>query len=127
MLGNVETKKTDNLNRDELFRVFKDKCKSILRCDLYGNIVVLILVILLLIFTWQRLENPKDISDFMFWIAFVIWWGWLLLFDFRFLKKVDSFDTPDRLLYCFEKKHRNRMIAWLLACIFSFLHLIYFI
>lgn len=123
----METKELDNLNSDELFKVLKGRCKSILKRDLYGDIIILALVILLLAFTWQKLDDRKEFSYFMFWIPFVCFWGWLMLNDFRFLKKVDSFASPNRLLYCFEKKHRYRMMAWLVACIFSFMHLLPFL
>ncbi len=122
----METKEFDNLSKEELFQVIKEKCKSVLKRDLYGGIIVLVLVILLLVFTWQRLDASKDISFFMFWIVFVCYWGWLLLNDYRFLKKVDSVDTPERLLYSFEKKHHYNSIGWIVACIFSLLHLLYY-
>ena len=65
----METKEFDNLSKEELFQVIKDKCKSVLKRDLYSGIIVLVLVILLLVFTWQRLDASKDFSFFMFWIA----------------------------------------------------------
>ena len=114
----METKESDNLNRDQLLEELKAKCKSIVKRDLLLGIIVWIIVILLLIFTWQRLDNPKNIFYIIFWIIIVCFGGWLLLFDFRFLKKVDNLDTPNRLLYWFEKKHRYNFIGWLVSMVF---------
>ena len=110
----------DNQNRDELFNELKDKCKSIVKFDLYGWLICCIVVIVLLFFTAQRLGDSKDIICFVSWIAVVCFGGCLLLFNFQSLKKIDSLDTPDRLLHWFEKIHRYRMIAWLVSGIFLF-------
>ena len=46
--------------------------------------------------------------------------GWLLLFNYRSFKNIDSLDTPERLLHWFEKKHRYNMILWIVGSIFLF-------
>lgn len=56
----METKELDNLNRDELFNELKGKCKSVVKRNLY-SFIAWILVILLLIFTWQTPDDPKKI------------------------------------------------------------------
>ncbi len=38
-----------------------------------------------------------------------------MLFDYRFLKIFDNLDTPERLLYWFEKKHRYGVIGCLVV------------
>ena len=113
----METKELESLNRDELFEELKGKCKSIVKRDLYG-VIVLILVIPLLFFSLQKLGDPKNIIYFISWITIFCYGVWLLLFDYRSLKNFDSLDTPERLLHWFEKKHRYRMITWFIGGIF---------
>ncbi len=115
----METKELDNLNKDELFNELKGKCKSIVKRDLFG-FIIWILVFVLLIFTWQRLDDPKEIFFFIFWLFVFCFEGWSLLFDLRFLKIVDNLDTPNRLLHWFEKRHRYNFILWLVAIILIF-------
>ena len=115
----METQELENLNRKELFEELKDKCKSIVKRDLYG-VIVLILVIPLLFFTLQKLGDPKNIIYFMLWITIFCFGGWSLLYDYRSLKNFDSLDTPERLLHWFEKVHRYRMITWFVGGIFLF-------
>ena len=114
----METQELENLNRKELFEELKDKCKSIVKRDLYCGLVAWFLVILLLIFAGVRLDNPKNMLYTILWIVLVSLAVVLFLYDCWFLKKVGNFDTPDRLLYCFEKKHRYNLIAWLFSLVF---------
>ena len=116
----METNTLDNQTRNELFEQVKGKCKSMLKRDLYG-FIVLILVIPLLFFTLQKLGDPKNIIYFMLWITIFCYGVWLLLFDYRSLKNLGSLDTPERLLHWFEKVHRYRMITWFVGgiCIFG--------
>ena len=116
----METNTLNNENRNELFEELKGKCKSIVKRDLYGSIV-LILVIPLLFFTLQKLGDPKNIFYFISWITIFCYGVWLLLFDYRSLKNLGSLDTPERLLHWFEKVHRYRMITWFVGgiCIFG--------
>ena len=114
----METQELENLNRTDLFEELKDKCKSIVKRDLYCGLVAWFLVILLLIFAGVRLYNPKNMLYTILWIVLVSLAVGLFLYDCWFLKKVGNFDTPDRLLYCFEKKHRYNLIAWLFSLVF---------
>ena len=115
----METNTLNNENRRELFEELKGKCKSIVKRDLYG-FIVLILVIPLLFFTLQKLGDPKNIIYFMLWITIFCFGVWSLLYDYRSLKNFDSLDTPERLLHWFEKVHRYRMITWFVGGIFLF-------
>ena len=115
----METNTINNENRNELFEELKGKCKSIVKRNLYGSIV-LILVIPLLFFTGQKLGDPKNIFYFISWITIFCYGVWLLLFDYRSFKNLDSLDTPERLLHWFEKVHRYRMITWFVGGIFVF-------
>ena len=116
----METNTLNNENRNELFEELKGKCKSMLKRDLYESII-LILFIPLLFFTAQKLDDPKNIIYFMLWITIFCFGGWLLLFNYRSFKNIDSLDTPERLLHWFEKVHRYRMITWFVGgiCIFG--------
>ncbi len=115
----METNTLNNENRRELFEELKGKCKSMLKRDLYESII-LILFIPLLFFTAQKLDDPKNIIYFMLWITIFCFGGWLLLFNYRSFKNIDSLDTPERLLHWFEKKHRYNMILWIVGSIFLF-------
>ncbi len=115
----METNTLNNETRNELFEQVKGKCKSMLKRDLCESII-LILVIPLLFFTAQKLGDPKNIIYFMLWITIFCFGGWLLLYDYRSLKNIDSLDTPERLLHWFEKVHRYRMITWFVGGIFLF-------
>lgn len=115
----METNTLNNENRKELFEELKGKCKSMLKRDLYG-FIVLILFIPLLFLTGQKLGEPKNIIYFILWIAIFCFGGWSLLYDYRSLKNIDSLDTPERLLHWFEKVHRYRMIFWIVGCVCIF-------
>ena len=101
---------TNDLNRDELFEEVKDKCKSLVKRDLYSWLICGIVVILLL-FDGLRVGAPKSMLSTICLIAIVCLGGLSMMFDYWFLKKVDKLDTPDRLLYYFEKKHRFNLIV----------------
>ena len=113
----METKELDNQNRVELLENLKDKCKSIVKRDLYIGLIVWFFVILLMIFYWPKPDSPKNVFYSIFFIVMAVLGGWLLLFDILFLKKADNLDTPD-LLNLFEKKHRYNIIGWLVSLIF---------
>lgn len=119
----METKELDNLNRDQLFEDLKGKCKSIVKRDLSG-IIAFFIAILLLVYTEQRTDEPKDICYYIFWIFFFCMGVCSVLFDVQFLKKVGKQDTPDWLLHCFEKNHRYRMIIWLVTLIVLFAYIL---
>ena len=112
----METNELENLKRNKLFEDLKGKCKSCVKRDLYGLLLCWPLIILLF-FATLRQDNPKSILFFICWIVIFCLGGWLTFFIFRFFKKVDNLDTPDRLLYWFEKRHRYNLIAWLVSCI----------
>ena len=113
----METKELDNLKRDDFLRMLKDKLKR----EINSNIFFIILVILILFFSVQRLlDNPKNSFDFiivLLWGWFLLYKGWFTLFNYRFLKKVDNLDTPDRLLRWLEKSYRYKMIGGIVSCI----------
>lgn len=112
----METNELGNLKSNELFDELKGKCKSIVKRAFYSWLVVCVIAIPLF-FTELRLDSPKKIFLFLFLIVIVCLGVWFTLFNFRFLKKFDNLDTPDRLLSWFEKKHRYNMIIWLVSCL----------
>ena len=77
----METNESDNLSRDELFEVLKDKSRT--SASSFQNITFIIFIILICCME-----------------------GWSLLYNYRFKKMIDTIETPDQLLYCYEKKKR---------------------
>ena len=67
----METKESDNLNRDNFLKMLKVKLKR----EINGDIFFMILVIPYLFLSVNRLVDTKDSFDFIN----VCLWGWLLL------------------------------------------------
>lgn len=112
----METKESDSQLSVELFEGLKGKCKSSVKRDLYIWLACCIILIPLF-FTGIKLDDYKGIKFFIFLIVILCMGGWFSLFNIRLLKQFDNFDTPERLLYCFEKRHRFDLILWLVSCI----------
>ena len=114
----METKELDVLNRGELFEELREKCKSFVEHEFYGWIICICGILLILLFFSELLTDyHNNMLDSIIWIVFLCMGGLFILLDFRFLKKFDNLDTPDRLLYWFEKRHRYNFIVWLVSCI----------
>lgn len=108
----METGELYNSNRDELFQTLKGKCKKIAKLDFWGGLICLIITIGFLILIWQRLNDPFNMVYFIFWAVYFCGAVWMILYNYRFLKKFDNLDTPDQLLYWFEKKNQKDIICW---------------
>lgn len=123
----METKESDNLNRDNFLKMLKVKLKR----EINGDIFFMILVIPYLFLSVNRLVDSKDSFDFInvcLWGWLLLYRGWFTLFNYRFLKKVDNLDTPDRLLYWLEKRHRYLKIGGgLIPCILLLLFAIFLV
>lgn len=113
----METEEFNNLNRDKLFEELRGKCKKLAKRDFYGWLIGCCILVIPFFFISPRLDSPKNIFFFTFLIVIICLGSWFALFNFRFLKKFDTLDTPDRLLTWLEKKHRYNLILWLVACI----------
>ena len=105
----------DNLSKEEMFKVIKDKCKSRTKVNFYIGLAVLLLLIAFmieLIFYFrgsQHLKNTQIVA-FVALIVLTCFMVWLVLNNYRFLKRIGSLDTPDQLLYRYEKKLRNERL-----------------
>ncbi len=101
-----------NLNKEELFLQIKEKCKSRSRTNFYGGIIFLVAIIAIMAYAGLT-SYPLDVNDIIFLVlnALLACMGvWLVLYSYRFSKKIDSLETPDQLLYNFEKHIRNGRI-----------------
>ena len=115
----METKGLDNLSRDESFEELKSRCKSNAKHDFYGGLMFLIVMILYLLFSnWERLNETKSILFLIIWILLGCLSVCAVLYSYLLLRRIDNLDTPDQLLYRFEKKRRYNFIfliaAWIL-------------
>lgn len=107
----METKDLDNLNRDELFEVLKGKCKSKSRANVVVGLALLILIIVAILYRknypFQYRQGIAYISFFielaLIGCACALW----VLNNYCFLKKTDGLDSPDKLVYRYEKRIRN--------------------
>ena len=113
----METKDLDNLSGDELFEELKKKCKSNAKRDIYGGLLVLFLILILFFLKGEILDETKSILFLIIWIILGCLSGCAVLYNYLLLKKIDNLDTPEQLLYHFEKKHRYNIIFWAVAWI----------
>ena len=107
----METKELENLNKDELFKVIKDKCKSRSQLSFYCGLLLLFLIVVSIIYTGIRgvlsLNDIDGIVSFLFFVLLGCAVGWSVLCNYRFIKKTDMIDTPEQLWYSYEKKIKN--------------------
>ena len=102
----METNESDNLSRDELFEVLKDKSRTS-ASSFQSSIVLLLAAILLGLNYFWPVQGTKDGITFIIFIILICCMeGWSLLYNYRFKKMIDTIETPDQLLYCYEKKKR---------------------
>lgn len=101
---------TDNLNKDQLFEVMKNKSKTSAKKSCWAGIAWIILFIAFIIVDINKIGfndlQYKDISLYICMMLFACLTGWTVLIDCRFLWKADSYDTPERLLKWHENKFR---------------------
>ena len=128
----METKELDNLNKDELFKVIKDKCKSRSQLSFYCELLLLFLIVVSIIYTGIRgvlsLNDIDGIVSFLLLVLLGCAVGWSVLYNYRFIKKTDIIDTPEQILYCYEKKTKNDKVFFialglvLLGNMFSYIY-----
>ena len=133
MRGNMETTELGNLNRGELFEELKDKCKSRSQLSFYCGLLLLFLIVVAIIYTGLRgvfsLNDIDGIISFLLIVLLGCAVGWSVLYNYRFIKKTDIIDTPEQLLYCYEKKTKNDKVFFialglvLIGNMFSYIHL----
>lgn len=116
----METQASDNLNKMVLFEEIKRKCKSRARNELFTSLCLLLFVIVTFLLL-ERTHDPhesKNIIFYIFSIVFLCISGWLILFSYRFYKRIDTLGKPEQLLHHFEKKNRNLKIIFLVFWLF---------
>ncbi len=108
----MKYEESDNLTKEELFEQIKGKCKSRANRNFYFGLFWLLLIIVLLV--WKAITNyPYEVKDTLFLIENAViacLVGWLVLYSYRYKKIFDRLDTPDELLYWYEKKIRKGRI-----------------
>ena len=120
----METKEMDNLSQTELFEELKGKCKSNAKRDFYGGLLLFIVAILYLLFPIR--ERPDETISMIYYIIWIVIGCasvWDALYNYRLLKKIDNLDTPDELLYHFEKKYRYNNIIFIAVWILLFIYI----
>ena len=107
----MEQRESSNLSNNALFNVIKDKCKSKSKFHFYSGLMWLFLVIVGVIYCGSLvIQYNFDIEDVAFFVALMILGCaliWFVLNNYRFLQKTDTLDTPDKLLYQYDKKIRH--------------------
>lgn len=107
----MEQKESADLSNDALFNVIKDKCISKAKFHFYSGLMLLFLVIAGAIYCgFQVIQYNLDIEDVAYFLSFLILLCaviWFVLNNYRFLQKTDTLDTPDKLLYQYDKKIRH--------------------
>ena len=124
----METKELDNLNRGELFKELKGKCKSRTKIGLYGWLALLFLLLLLVFLEVnisyklnQNLQH-REITLYIEEALFICAFCWYSLNNYRFLQKIDGLDSPDQLLHFYEKKLKNERGPFFLFQLLDNLH-----
>ena len=106
----MESAEINNLNRDEMFEMLKAKGKTSTNNYTYGLLLLLTVILLGMGFLWPIQELKNEITFLISMILLCCLEGWLLLYNYRFKKKIDTIETPDQLLQCYEKKKRYENI-----------------
>ena len=128
----MKTNELDNLSRDKLFEVLKDKCKKRAKTHFWVGLVSLILLILFLIMVTIAINfehstsysaQDKEGFDFVYLLTLFLWAlmsGWWVLKSHSFLKNIDGLGTPEQLLNKFKKYVKDKSdiltIANLIFC-----------
>lgn len=102
----------DNLSNEELFEQIKGRCKSRTKKDFYIGLFWLLLIIVLLVCR-AITKYPYEVKDSIFLIEHAViacLVGWLVLYSYRFKKMFECLDTPEQLLYWYDKRIRKGRI-----------------
>ena len=103
------------LSPDESMKIIKDESRSQAKRRLCGGAVFLILIIIAIIYfivTEQVQVRIIYVCQFSIW-AFAA--GWYAVNNFRYFKMVDSLNTPENMLYWYEKTINNNRNAYYLG------------
>ena len=104
----MKPEELSRLNKDELFQMLKGKCKSKARVSLYIGLI------LVLLFIWMMchygFSNVTESTKYLV-VAFGCVVVWQVLYDYLYIKRIGKLDTPDQLLYYFNKRNRSITIV----------------
>ena len=103
----------DNLNKAELLDEIKDKCMSRAKISYYGGLVLLLLIVVALLYTGIWVLRFNEIDDIVYFLLITLIGcatGWLVMSNYRFLKRCESIDSPDQLLFWYEKRSQTNSI-----------------
>lgn len=108
----MEQMDLDNLSKEELFTVVKDKCKSRAKKNLWIGLALMIVLLvgLVVLFLNEKGINSLRHTQIVSLISFALYLllgCWLVLDNYRFLKIADGLGTPEQLLYWYKKKVRT--------------------
>ena len=116
----MERMELDNHSNNTLFEEIKDKCKSRTKVNIYSGLAVILFLILMIILGInynQGIHNLRHIqivsTVILVCLSLVV--VWLILNNFRFLRKVDGLDTPEQLLYWYKKKITNERLLYFIS------------
>ena len=108
----MKHEESENLTKEELFEQIKGKCKSRAKREFYIGLFWLLLIIVLLV--WKAITKyPYEVKDSIFLIENAViacLVGWLVLYSYRYKKMFERLDTPDQLLYWYDKRMRKGRI-----------------
>lgn len=121
----MEQGELDNLNKVEMIEEIKGRCKSRLKSDLYHGMFVLPILIALCLLVLVQIPHPYSIGAYLEVCVYVFWacvGVWSILFTYRLYKRITVLDTPEGLLFWYEKRMRNDrvfrflVLAGMLVC-----------
>ena len=111
-----------NLSREESFERIKDESRSQAKWRLCASLICFLIFIATLIsmkiWRYQELDRIDTIYACLL-LVYCFAAGWIAVNNLRFLKRVDSLDTPEQLLHCYEKTINHSRKAAILAIIVS--------
>ena len=103
------------LSPDESMKIIKDESRSQAKRRLWGGAVFFLLVLIVLIFFLVTEHNLVRIIYACQYSIWVVATGWFTVNNFRFFQVVDSLNTPEHLLYWYEKTINNNRNAYYLG------------
>ena len=115
----MRTEKSDNLSRSEKFERIKDACRKQAKKGICLEIVFFLLFIML-IFNLLRANREYGTACIIYAcvaMLFLVALAWFAVETFRFIKHLDSVNTPGQLLHSFKRinniGHNVFYLGWL--------------
>lgn len=101
----METENSYNLNRSEKFEGVKDACRKQAKKGICIEVVFFLLfIVLIFAISWGNREYGTGSLIYICVASFfLIALAWFAVETFRFLKRLDSVNTPEKLLHSFKR------------------------